>query len=377
MSNEWKMMKLEDVCDKQSSNIAQNKVIDITGDYQLFGASGYIKNINFYKQENEYVAIVKDGAGVGRVMKLPAKSSVLGTLQYIVPKDNININYLYYSLLGMNLAKYASGATIPHIYFKNYCNESVFLPSKDKQQEIAGLLDKARELLEKHKVQLAELDLLAESVFYDMFGDPVTNEKGWDVKQLGELGGFKNGLNFDKSETAHPIKILGVSDFKNYSYISDASSLGKIYTSTMIKDDYLLKDGDFIFVRSNGSKELVGRCIVVCFGNEVVTFSGFCIRFRKNTSSITSKYLISILSNQNFRKQWLNKGRGCSINNLNQGMLSFLKIQIPPLDLQNKFSEIIEKIEQQKSQVRKALKESEDLFQRLMQDMFNPEYHNK
>ena len=116
-------VKLEDVCSNQSSNIIQRDIENLVGEYPIFGASGFIKNIDTYKQEQEYLAIVKDGAGVGRVMLLPPKSSVIGTLQYLIPKDNIIPNYLFYVISNMNLGKYANGATIPHIYFKDYKKE--------------------------------------------------------------------------------------------------------------------------------------------------------------------------------------------------------------------------------------------------------------
>lgn len=87
------------------------------GEYPIYGAAGLIKTVDFYQQEKEYIAIVKDGAGVGRTMALPARSSVIGTMQYIIPKDNISIKFLYYVISWMKLEKYCLGAAIPHIYF--------------------------------------------------------------------------------------------------------------------------------------------------------------------------------------------------------------------------------------------------------------------
>lgn len=112
--------ELEETCEKGSSNIAQKDLEDRDGEYPIYGASGFIKNVDFYQQETPYIAVVKDGAGVGRVMRLPAKSSVIGTMQYILPKNNVDTGYLAYALEHMNLSKYYTGATIPHIYFKDY-----------------------------------------------------------------------------------------------------------------------------------------------------------------------------------------------------------------------------------------------------------------
>lgn len=79
--------KLGEICKKASSNISQNQLLDNNGDFPIYGASGLIKNVDFFHQENEYIGIVKDGAGIGRITLLPAKSSVIGTLQYILPQE--------------------------------------------------------------------------------------------------------------------------------------------------------------------------------------------------------------------------------------------------------------------------------------------------
>ena len=110
-------VKLGDVCDRGTSNLRQADVEGKSGNYPIYGAAGYIGNIDFFHQKKVYVAVVKDGAGVGRTMLLPAKSSVIGTMQYLIPKDNVLPEYLCYVVKYMHLEKYFTGATIPHIYF--------------------------------------------------------------------------------------------------------------------------------------------------------------------------------------------------------------------------------------------------------------------
>jgi type I restriction enzyme S subunit len=122
MKKGWEIKTLGEVCDKASSNIAQNKLNDNEGIYPIYGASGFIKNIDFYQQENEYIAIVKDGSGVGRVTLYPEKSSVLGTLQYIIPNEKVTTRYIYYFLNSIDFDKYKCGAAIHHIYFNVYSN---------------------------------------------------------------------------------------------------------------------------------------------------------------------------------------------------------------------------------------------------------------
>lgn len=111
-------VKLGDVCDKGSSNLKQSDVINQNGQYPVYGAAGLLGNIDSYHQDKPYVAVVKDGAGVGRVTLHPGYSSVIGTLQYLLPKENVLPEYLYYVTKHMHLEKYYTGATIPHILFQ-------------------------------------------------------------------------------------------------------------------------------------------------------------------------------------------------------------------------------------------------------------------
>ena len=148
------IVKLDDVCDRASSNIKQSDVIGKSGDYPIYGAAGYIGSVDFYHQEKPYVAVVKDGAGIGRTMLLPAKSSVIGTMQYLIPKSNISAEYLRYVVQHMHLEKYYSGATIPHIYFRDYKEEQFNLSASAEQAQIVGSLKKVEEIIEKRQQQL-------------------------------------------------------------------------------------------------------------------------------------------------------------------------------------------------------------------------------
>lgn len=165
------IVKLEDVCERGSSNLKQSDVKGKIGGYPVYGASGHIGNADFYQQENTYIAVVKDGAGIGRTMLLPEKSSVIGTMQYLLPKNNILPKYLYYAVRHMKLEKYFSGATIPHIYFKDYKNEKFNLAAPKQQAEIVNMLEKVEKMMEAHKQQLQKLDELVKARFIEMFGN--------------------------------------------------------------------------------------------------------------------------------------------------------------------------------------------------------------
>lgn len=137
---DWEEKKLGDVATKKSSNISANKIEDNFGDFIIYGASGILKKIDFYKEENDYVSIVKDGAGVGRLLYCKGKSSVLGTMEIISPKENIDTYFLFCLLSNIDFVKYVTGSTIPHIYFKDYSSEICVIPSIPEQQKIAKFL---------------------------------------------------------------------------------------------------------------------------------------------------------------------------------------------------------------------------------------------
>ena len=177
-----KYVTLEEVCENRTSNISQKDLKGNEGIYPIYGASGLIKKVDFYIQDKEYIGIVKDGAGVGRTMLLPSKSSVIGTMQYIIPNGILNIKYLYYALISKKLSKYSSGATIPHIYFRDYKKEKIVLISEIEQQKIVSILDKIVSLIEKNKKRIILLEELVKSRFIEMFGD----ESKFKKKKLNE-----------------------------------------------------------------------------------------------------------------------------------------------------------------------------------------------
>ena len=132
--------RLKDVVRQQKSSL---KLSDLKkhGAFPVFGASGLVGYRDCFQSEKEAVAIIKDGAGIGRVSMLPKHSSVLGTIQMLEPKEGISNSYLFYFLSHLNLGKSFTGSTIPHIYFKNYSDSSFPDVSYNQQCQVAEKLD--------------------------------------------------------------------------------------------------------------------------------------------------------------------------------------------------------------------------------------------
>ena len=339
-------VKLEDVCERGSSNLRQSDVEGKSGDYPIYGADGYIGNVDFFHQEKPYVAVVKDGAGIGRTTLLPARSSVIGTMQYLLPKENVLPEYLCYVVRHMHLKKYFSGATIPHIYFRDYKNEEFNLDSLERQAEIIDILGRVEKVITNRQFELKSLDDLVKARFVEMFGDPVSNEKGWTTKPLLSMGSCKNGMNFHYDDSGVELNCLGVGDFKDYSIIADTAALPTVSLNEMPSSEYLLQDDDIVFVRSNGNKKMVGRSVAVYPGSVPTTFSGFCIRFRRSDDSVITPYLLRVLKAESMREKMY--GRGANIQNLNQQTLSSLDIPVPPKTIQEQFAAFIEQVDKSK-----------------------------
>lgn len=359
-------VKLENVCDKGASNLKQSDIVGKTGKYPVYGASGYIANVDFYHQGKPYVAVVKDGAGIGRAALYPANSSVIGTMQYLLPKDNVLPEYLYYVVTYMHLEKYYTGSTIPHIYFKDYKNEEFHLESLSKQKEIVSVLSKVDAAVASRKRQLAELDNLVKSRFVEMFGDPVQNPKGFDKVSLSELADIRIGPfgsllhKEDYIEGGHALI--------NPSHIIDGKVApdNKLTISAQKYKElsaYHLKAGDVVM----GRRGEMGRCAVVPCNGLLCGTGSLVIRAKGN---VTADYIQKILSFPSFKKTIEDMAVGQTMPNLNVPIVSDFQIIKPPIEVQESYYTFVEQVNKSKTHIQKSLDELETLKKSLMQQYF-------
>ena len=179
-----------------------------------------------------------------------------------------------------------------------------------------------------------------------MFGDPSDNPFDWPARKLSTIGSLRNGVNFKADDKGFEIRSLGVSDFKDRSEIHDMELISKVEMSNPPRPTQLLQDGDVVFVRSNGNKELVGRCLAVYPGETPLTFSCFCISFRNETPSLALGYLLGFFKAQSTREKM--RGRGANIQNLNQQILGELDVPMPPIELQQEFCGFVRQVDKSK-----------------------------
>lgn len=239
---------------------------------------------------------------------------------------------------------------------------------KAKQDEIVEILNKCKFVIDSRKQELATMEALVRARFVELFGDPVQNPYGWSTRPLLEMGYCKNGMNFHTGDNGVEMHCLGVGDFKDYAVIDGTNHLPIISLNEAPPEESMLQDGDIVFVRSNGNKALVGRCLVVYPHSTPTTYSGFCIRYRLTSDEVDTIYLLRVLKTDSMRKKMV--GRGANIQNLNQQILATLDIPTPPMGLQKQFAVFVAQIDKSKAAVQKALDQAQLLFDSLMQEYF-------
>lgn len=363
MREGWEIKKIKDICDKASSNIIQNKIIDNNGDYPLYGASGFVKGIDFYHRDQPYIGIIKDGSGVGRVNQYPAYSSLAGTMQYIIPRSGYLLEYLKYALQSLNLSSFASGAAIPHIYFKDYGECSILVPSLSEQMSIVIELGKLNEILSKKREQLKELDCLAQAIFYDMFGDPILNEKGWEMVPFNYVGTFGRGVSKHRPRNAEELlggtmPLIQTGDVARANmyitqYVSTYSELG-------VAQSKVWKPGTLCITIA----ATIGKCAILtfdaCFPDSVVGFIA--------NSKVRNEYIYYIFGCiQTILEE---NAPAVAQKNINLATLNALNIPLPPLNIQKKFADKISEIDKQKQKIKQSIIDVQQLLDYTMNKYF-------
>lgn len=364
-----KRLTLGDVCKKASSNIAQKDLQDKMGVYPIYGASGLIKQVDFYQQDKEYIAVVKDGAGIGRTMLLPAYSSVIGTMQYLLPKEGIpiDIKYLFYAVEHMNLAKYFSGATIPHIYFKDYQKEPINIPDIDTQKRISRIFDKIDALITSRKEQRTKLDQIVKSRFIEMFGDVIRNSKVWQMRVFEDVAASRLGKMLDAKQQTGKYSYPYLANFNVQWFRFNIENLNQMDFDEDDRAEFELKDGDLL-VCEGGE---IGRCAV--WHNEIQPcfFQKALHRVRCNRQIIHPDYLAWWFKyNCDYDGFTAIAGSKATIAHLPGIKLKQLQVAVPPIELQEQFATFVEQTDKSKLAIQKSLDKLEILKKALMQKYF-------
>lgn len=346
----------------------QKNVENPNGKYPIYGSGGIMGYADDYICEADTVIIGRKGSINNPIYVEEPFWNVDTAFGLSAKREILMPRYLYYFCQYFDFERLNKAVTIPSLTKSDLLKIELKLPTIETQKKIVDRLIKVEQIIQLKKRELQKLDTLVKFRFAEMFGDPIQNPYNWSIKSLLEMGYCKNGMNFHTGDSGIELYCLGVGDFKNYSIIDGTDQLSKISLNEMPPEESMLQNGDIVFVRSNGNKDLVGRCVLVYPHDVQTTYSGFCIRYRLTSREVNKNYLLRVLKTDSMRKQMT--GRGANIQNLNQKTLATLNIPIPPIELQNQFADFVASIDKSKSKIQKSLQETQLLFDSLMQKYF-------
>ena len=191
----------------------------------------------------------------------------------------------------------------------------------------------------------------------------------WRKVKLGDIAEFSNGINFDKGAYSKGVKLINVSNFGNR-FSQEYNSLDEI-KGEVVRNNDLLSTGDIVFVRSNGNKELVGRCMLIDNPPEKITYSGFCIRARfKDTTDHDPVFWTYHFKNMAFRRAMSGTAIGANIQNLSQGRLAVYETMVPNIEGQKRIANILSAYDNLIENNQKQIKLLEEAAQRLYKEWF-------
>jgi len=362
----WTVTTLSETCKMYQPKTISAKEMKADGEYVVYGANGIIGKYDKYNHEEPQLLITCRGATCGSVNVSTPFSWINGNAMVIQPDiSKVSLRYMEYLFKGgIDLSRAITGSAQPQITRQSLNDITFSYPPLAEQQRIVAKLDAAFAEIDEAVNLTTQKMARSKQAQIQLKDDAVKGliEK-FPTEILGKIAEFKNGMNYSKSDKGSFLKIVGVGDFKSNFFV-DNTSLQTIRVKG-ISDNYLLKSGDILFVRSNGNKELIGRSMLVKDVCESMTFSGFSIRCRLNNEMLLPEFVCHILKSNLIRRTLIDGGGGSSISNLNQKMLSDIPMPIVVHDEQIRFLTRIQSFEENFEILVKAFTEKLNLLHSL------------
>ena len=353
-------IQISELVDKVSSSIKASELLE-EGKYPVYGAQGVVGFLNTYQTSIESIAIIKDGAGVGRVQITKPFSSVIGTIQLLVPKNKIDVKYLYYLFTSLKLGSSFSGATIPHIYFKDYGKAYINCHSYNEQICVSKSLSTIEEIINKSKQEIAFLDDLIKSRFNEMFSKCKADTKLGDVS------------NICRGASPRPISSFITKDINGINWIK----IGDVENDAI----YITKTEERITrAGANKSREVhIGDFILsnsMSFGRPYILGINGCVHdgwlIISNYQHIFEPlFLYYSLRSDDVQNQFIHEASGTTVKNLNSDIVKNIFVIKPPLKEQKEFSSFVNQIDKLKFNVQKRIEYYQELLNKKMDEYFN------
>lgn len=359
-------VKLNNLCSRGKSSLRQKDVSN-DGPYAVYGASGLVGTMASFQNAVPYVAVVKDGAGVGRASACEANTSVLGTMQALIPSEGIDRDYLLHLVRSLHLGDGFSGSTIPHIYFKDYGKLPVRLHSPAEQKRIVDIFASIERQIKVSKQQLDQLDFLVKSRFVEIFGDFACYETKPLIKCVDciEAGKSPKCLAFSR-KMAEP-GVLKLSAISSGVYCENENKA--LPRSVSLTIDKVVHANDILLSRKN-TPELVGRSVLVKHTDGNIMFPDIIFRMHP-LPPINAMYLSYLLAGPLLHSiQSLAHGSAKSMSNIPKSELAKLSIPIPALNLQNEFANFVSQVDKSRFVAQRQIEKLQMLYDSLAQEYF-------
>ena len=382
--SKWKTVRLGDVFELQMGKTPDRKRLDyFKGSHKWISIADISKTEKYISETKESLT---DDAISSSGIKIIPKDTVIMSFKLTIGKTAITSNEMYSNEAIMaflpNKKYETDNSFLYHLFSnKNWSEGSnkavkgitlnkaslsemtILLPPLETQKQIAAVLDKCTSLISKYKEILEKYDTLIKSRFIEMFGDPVTNEKGWAMRTLPELGDFGRGVSKHRPRNAPELlggkyPLIQTGDVANANlYINNYEST---YSEEGFKQSKMWKAGTLCITIAATIAKTAILTFDSCFPDSVVGFTP-----NKNTNSLFINYWFSF-----FQKILEEQAPAVAQKNINLKVLSELKIITPPISLQNDFATFVQQIDKSKFAVQKSLEKAESLYKSLMQEYF-------
>lgn len=387
----WPMVKLGDVVDIMGGGTPSKDTPEYWGgdipwvsvkDFKssfIDTASDYITTLGLEKSATNLIPsgtiVVPTRMAVGKVAVLGTHMAINQDLKALIIKNDEELDkrflLRFLESRADHILKFAKGATVKGITLDVLKGLDVPLPLLEEQKRIAAILDKADAIRRKRQQAIKLADEFLRSVFLDMFGDPVTNPKGFPASKLGDLCedlflGLTSKVDYVDGGEGYPLVRAkdintGELSFEEVKYISEDQH-------RKLTKNHLTRKGDLLVSKSG----TLGTCAIVRTDREFSTYESI-FTVRPDNSRLDLYYLIHLLQNKGFKEKLIGNKVGGTVAHLNLKMFRDFEIGVPPIALQHQFSKTISKIEAKLERYKVSFHEAEALFSSLSQKAFSGE----
>ena len=312
---------------------------------------------------------------VCRVPKLGYRATAGGFISVVRPRSGVEGRYLFHWLTSPPVQLQIRGCArqttnISNLSVPQFEQLRILVPSIAEQRRIADILDKADAIRRKRKEAIALTEDLLRSAFLEMFGDPVTNPKGWPASTFGEeLERLEYGPRFHNQEYSEDgVRIVRITDLDSNGQL-DFTAMPRMAVEAQVRERYALRPGDVIFARSGAT---VGKSALTMPGDPEAVPGAYFIRLRFKTS-VKPLYARQVLSSDSVQRIIVSRSRQSAQQNFSGPGIRELPLPVPPQSLQEEFERLSARYRAILERYRRAAKDSSILCDSLLGRLFGGE----